>query len=230
MGFKTDGSSHRDGVLNEHNVITLVNEHPNMLPIRQAIGECITHKGGTKTTADAVGIDSGVGISIKRHKNSCGTFDYLNTTKFEISERIKSIDTFIKKHRKSINPEYMREAYKQLCNQILKTIDYGAILHNLACEYSCTWIIIHCCSRRQLVLFSKDELSRLWSQCSGCQIKNECMSGKLLGTQGLRVRVCLNNGVSKVVNGETSIFSLKIQQDQVEKFISSLKNPIVCDY
>ena len=53
MGYNTNGSSHRDGVQNEHNTIDLVNDNPNCRRIYDVTGR-LEHRGGTRNHADAV--------------------------------------------------------------------------------------------------------------------------------------------------------------------------------
>ena len=70
--FKTNGSTHYEGIANEHAVIELLNN-------RNYFDCPVTHLGGTKNKADAMA--GNVPISIKRKKGLAnGSFDYLNTS------------------------------------------------------------------------------------------------------------------------------------------------------
>jgi hypothetical protein len=88
MPFRTDGSSHADGVANEHNVIDSMNANPANLinfALAHVHGSPVqswSHQGGTGSKADAfVNFENGQekDVSIKNHGGS-GTFDWLNTT------------------------------------------------------------------------------------------------------------------------------------------------------
>jgi hypothetical protein len=88
MPFRTDGSSHADGVANEHNIINTMNANPvNLINFALAHNhgspvQNWSHQGGTGSKADAfVNFDNGQekDVSIKNHGGS-GTFDWLNTT------------------------------------------------------------------------------------------------------------------------------------------------------
>jgi hypothetical protein len=103
MPFRTDGSSHADGVANEHNIIDTMNENPTNLinfalaAHHQSPVQSWAHQGGTGSKADAiVTLENGEAksVSIKNHGGS-GTFDWLNTTLLpEALAQIKShIDT-----------------------------------------------------------------------------------------------------------------------------------------
>ena len=70
--FKTNGSTHYEGIANEHAVIELLNN-------RNYYDSPVTHLGGTKNKADAMA--GNVPISIKRKKGlRNGSFDWVNTS------------------------------------------------------------------------------------------------------------------------------------------------------
>ena len=88
MPFRTDGSSHADGISNEHNVVNKMNENPaNLINFALAHNhgspvQSWAHQGGTGSKTDAlVTLENGESenVSIKNHGGS-GTFDWLNTT------------------------------------------------------------------------------------------------------------------------------------------------------
>jgi hypothetical protein len=110
MPFRTDGSSHADGVANEHNVINTMNANPANLinfALAHVHGSPVqnwSHQGGTGSKADAfVNFENGQekDVSIKNHAGS-GTFDWLNTTHLpnalsQIRPRIDALKADFKK-------------------------------------------------------------------------------------------------------------------------------------
>ena len=102
MGYNTNGSSHRDGVQNEHNTIDLVNDNPNCRRIYDVTGR-LEHRGGTRNHADAVN-ERGEGVSIKTKTTEEGSFDFKNTSLASLSDA-DYILYFLKKH-KQMKEEY----------------------------------------------------------------------------------------------------------------------------
>ena len=82
MGFRIDGSSHHDGVSGEHSLIHVINTDPGFSSVREKIGK-LEHRGGTKTTADAVS-DRGFRISIKTKNTNKNSGITLKNLKSEV--------------------------------------------------------------------------------------------------------------------------------------------------
>ena len=76
MVYRNDGSSHHDGIKGECTLIHMINTDPKFSVIKEKIGK-LEHKGGTKSTADAVS-ERGVRISIKTKNSNSGSFDWFN--------------------------------------------------------------------------------------------------------------------------------------------------------
>ncbi len=246
MGYKTDGSSHRDGVQNEHNTIDLVNNHPNFQLIRDVTGK-LEHRGGTRNHADAVN-ERGEGASIKTKTTDDGSFDLKNTSLASLSDA-DYILYFLKKH-KQMKEEYafmydnlpimdleakrqltenVRAEYKQLFHQILTKIDYKSVLEKVYDTHDSKWVIYHSKRQKKVILFEKEELLRLWREPGQLLINDDSASATIENTCGLRIRVALNNGV-KALLGRGSWLTVKIQQDNPQGLMDALENPIVCEY
>ena len=111
MVYKTDGSSHRDGVANEHTTVQFINEKSTIL--RETLlgpDHRLVQVGGTKTKIDAqvVGPDGSsesISISIKNHKGANGTFDWMNTTAYTdaVKEALKEFKAAGKVDRRAFN-------------------------------------------------------------------------------------------------------------------------------
>ena len=246
MTFVTDGTPHHDGVQNEHNTIKLINQHPNLISIRDVTGP-LTHRGGTRNHSDAVN-QRGEGVSIKCKMSTSGSTDWRNMSLKSISDADR-IMHFIRKHEEiKRNYRYMydriaildfkakeeltenvRAEYKKLAHDILKTIDYKTLIKQVYDTHESKWIVYHTIPQRKLVLFQKEELLRLWKEPGELRINDDSASGVIENTCGLRLRITLNNGV-KALLGRGSCLTAKIQQDNPQGFIDALEHSIVCDY
>ena len=70
--FKTNGSTHHQGVSNEHATIDILNEFA-------VYDTKVKHRGGTKFKADAVAGEKGISIKHKAGLKN-GSFDWVNTS------------------------------------------------------------------------------------------------------------------------------------------------------
>ena len=57
--FKTNGSTHHEGIANELATIQLLNDH-------RVFPDTVTHKGGTRNKADAMGGAKRISINIRQ--------------------------------------------------------------------------------------------------------------------------------------------------------------------
>jgi|10_taG_2_1085330.scaffolds.fasta_scaffold26993_4 hypothetical protein len=104
MAFKSDGSSHHNGVKNEDNIIEY---------LKRSVGapffnefDKVEKKGGTKDKNDCLIHNkdgSKKGVSIKNHKNKGSTFDWFNTTCLSgvatKNEALLSLENFINENK-----------------------------------------------------------------------------------------------------------------------------------
>lgn len=246
MVYSTDGSSHRDGVQNEHNTIEMINYNPKCQRIYDVTGK-LEHRGGTRNHADAVN-ERGEGVSIKTKTTDEGSFDFKNTSLASLSDA-DYILYFLKKH-KQMKEEYgfmydnlpimdleakhqltenVRAEYKQLSHEILTRIDYKSVLEKVYNTHDSKWVIYHSTRQKKVILFGKEELLRLWSEPGQLLINDDSASATIENTCGLRIRIALNNGV-KALLGRGSWLTVKIQQDNPRELMDALENPIVCEY
>lgn len=254
-GFKRDGSTHYSGIKNEHSIADILNTSTSSIGahLRPTTDLQVKHKGGTQTKADAVVINTTTNyivktISIKNHKKS-GTFDWLNSTtgipeemKTPLKDAAKEIKEAFKTHQ---NIEESRiAADKMFCDVLTKIKEDDAfirgLLRSIYDKYT-DGIIIHCEKDNKLVYFEKDQLKELrcyndskyylkhaGNTCSA-QIMRRTETGDEINTY-LRIRLVLNNGVNALVGqsakNKTSVPCIKIQQDNVDYFISTLSEKI----
>ena len=248
-GFKHDGSTHYSGINNEHSIIEKLNMESSQIgaKLRPTPDLIVKHKGGTQTKADAVVVNTTSNavvktISIKNHKKS-GTFDWLNSTSYIpeemkniLKEETKTIKEAFKTHQ---NVEESRNAVDAMfCGALDKMKDNDGFIRGLLnsiFEKYTDVIIINCEKDNKLVYFEKDQLKELkcfdddkyylkhsGNTCSA-QIMRRKPDGEEINTY-LRIRLVLNNGVNALVGqsgkNKTSVPCIKIQQDNVDNFIS----------
>jgi len=254
-GFKRDGSTHYSGIDNEHSIADILNTDTSKIGarLRPTADLRVQHKGGTKTKADAVVVNTASNavvktISIKNHKKT-GTFDWLNSTtslpeamKTPLKEAAKTIKEEFKTH---LNIEESRvSSDKMFCDALDKIKDDDTFIRGLlqtVYEKYTDSIIIHCEKDNKLVYFEKDQLKELQcfidsnyylkhaaNTCSA-QIMRRTPAGEEINTC-LRIRLVLNNGVNALVGqsakNKTSVPCIKIQQDNVDYFINTLNEKI----
>ena len=254
-GFKRDGSTHYSGIKNEHSIADILNTDKSMIGarLRPTSDLRVQHKGGTKTKADAVVVNTATNavvktISIKNHKKT-GTFDWLNSTtslpeemKAPLKDAAKAIKEAFKTHQ---NIEESRVAAdKMFCDALNKIKDDDTFLRGLlqsVFDKYTDGIIINCEKENKLVYFEKNQLAEL--RCFGdaryylkhaegtcsAQIMRRNPAGEEINTC-LRIRLVLNNGVNALVGQSTknknSVPCIKIQQDNVDYFISTISEKV----
>lgn len=254
-GFKRDGSTHYSGIQNEHSIADILNTENSNIGARLRPEPIlrVQHKGGTKTKADAVVVNTTTNevvktISIKNHKKT-GTFDWLNSTtslpetmKAPLKEAVKTIKEAFKTHQ---NIEESRVAADKMFNDALEQIKEDdtfirGLLQSVFHKYTDS-IIINCEKESKLVYFEKDQLKELKcfiddtyylkhaeGTCSA-QIMRRTQTGEEINTC-LRIRLVLNNGVNALVGqsskNKSSVPCIKIQQDNVDFFINTLNDKV----
>ncbi len=247
MPFNTTGESHHTGVSNEKTVCDFLNSHSKIIKPRITTSETdvIQHVGGTKTKADAEIVGSGRKISIKHH-NTAGTFDWTNST----SAMSPETKQYLKESLRTIIETNVDEAsVRKKCNELFKatlmsltTNDITGILKSVY-DASPEIIIITLKKRRKLVAFERDNnllelktysdftyyLKQDRAATSAKIWRKSNATGEEINTN-LRIRLVLNNGVTKLMNKQSSVPCIKIQQDNVKQFIENIDSPIYEDY
>lgn len=229
MGYKTDGSSHHDGVNGEHSLIHMINTDPKFSCVREKLGK-LEHRGGTKNTADAVS-DRGLRISIKTKNSNNGSFDWLNKSYIHENDGSKKLLDDIKKYYKTHGDEKdVRFMINKLSNMLIKFTDVNKYTDHIINNYDCDYICINFVKKRYFLMFHKNELKELFGSCKKfVEPANTNTSCVIPGSRNLRIRLVLNNGVRAILN-KGSHLCVKLQQDKplsLEKFI---REPIVIYY
>ena len=239
MTFPTDGRNHHSGINTEKFIVEYQNNNSNNAINNQIKKDCNTnklqwlHKGGTHVKEDSIILfdDKSIGVSIKNHKT--GTFDWINSTKF-IPQEIKNIvNNFKDKYKGQDVTRSIRNEFNNLINNYFETINTDLINKLLTYIYDNypAYILIRKCSKNQLILLDKVNLKKRFSCDNKFILKKKrakvsrqiwlvCEDGTEINTN-LRFRITLNNGLNKLLDdNKISVPTIKIQQDNVDKFIS----------
>ena len=262
MPYCITGKVHHTGVNNEKYIVELLNKNLTMM-INQRISERVyskthspplwTHLGGTRQKADCnvkIG-DASFNVSIKHHKKSSGTFDWLNTSKLhefnhEIAEMVKPRITEFKEKYKGIKEvsKDMRIELDSVFNdafQHVTSVQIKDLLNSIYMKYP-EYVLINDCTKKQLVMYHKEDNFKEFVGYSDWEYylkKSYANTSRMIwrrkeGTDentNLRIRLILNNGINALFGlsskNKTSIPCLKIQQDRVDVLLRELDNPII---
>ena len=180
MGFKTDGSSHHNGIRNEKDIVDFINNHS--ISIKSCLigggnmeENRIIHRGGTQTKSDIEIVDSAnivvKTISVKNHKQ--GSFDWCNSTKYlnkyvnvdkikmmkdrlvEIQEKFKANETNIDKVRREVEDLLGDILHNGIMHAEIMGILQGAY------ENNCDVILVNDVKSDEIVYFERDKLEEL---------------------------------------------------------------------
>lgn len=238
MAFPSDGRNHWAAVDSEKNISEFTPWFETQFGKR--VKE-VTHLGGTRTTVDfkIEFDDTSVSVfSLKRKKQlKTGSFDYVNTANFDKSlfkESIEIIDSFRKSGNKKgsdsiktkIHEELSKISSESLTNLFkTKVIEkyQGQSLQLILLEE--TTKNLHLINPKIFELISDGYKLSLSDKTKGkTSWKVLCVSpeGHKMD-MGLRVRVHLNNGISKLVDKEDggSYLCMKFQQDSVHRLLTN---------
>jgi hypothetical protein len=257
MVFTTDGSTHRTGIQNEHEIVDFLNAFPEneiTCRVQTEHGETVDkweHRGGTQQKEDCIAktvSGNEIGVSIK-HRKDKGTYDLINTTKMPTIIRdvvYAGIDEFKKKHLgvTAITTEIRNEC-ASILNASLNSIEphIAPFLDDLYQKYP-PWLLVHHAIHRKCAFFAKTNLRRFMRGDARYRFKpsTRAQTSRQLFIEngndwidtGFRVRLVLNNGVNALLglstSNKTSVPTIKIQQDHVSRFLDTCENVTVIDY
>lgn len=260
MPFPNKGENHSEGVKNEKEIVEYFNTHPDNKinkAIENKYGSKIVswkHEGGTKQKMDAsVHLENGkiIGISIKRHKS--GTFDWENTTNGIPDDLKENIKEFKKKYINSPIPKKggIRDELADIHNKAIGKITSKHIQELLSKMYkteeNTNLIIINDIKNKRLIMIEKSNLDPYFNSkhkhtyilkstpraATSRQIWLKSADGYEINTN-IRIRLHLNNGITALLGNskknKTSVPCLKIQQDNVDIFISKCFGKVISTY
>ena len=132
MAYRSDGSSHRDGIKNELNTAKILEVHSNELFGDSNI--TVSHLGGTQHKADLV-VDKSdnkrIKVSVKRKKKiTTGSFDYINTSKLPNSFT-KVLDIYNKGYKFGMRDQDLIDELKLVITNELNDLDSDTLFNFL---------------------------------------------------------------------------------------------------
>ena len=241
MAFRTDGSSHHDGIKEEKAIVNdreLLKEMFNLSDNFEAI-----HKGGTQNKADLVVKDGSLEkkISVKKKiKLSTGSYDYVNSsaalsdpifnevkkTASDISNSGLSVEAARKKFTASCH-ETMHDMTSQNIKDILvyhvlnKNLDIEIVLS----ETSTKSVYGYSFKDTPLAESIKNHTPKFkwgWGKTSA-KIVFEDDDGNI-HDHNIRGRLVSNNGITAMLpsSSKSSVPVFKVQQDGVHKIVDTL--------
>ena len=251
MGYKTDGSSHSDGISNEENLIErLQSGAAKQLYPSLSEGFKVIKRGGTKFKQDMEIVDGDERILVSAKKKteiSKGSFDWVNSS--AAAKSIPTIKTFVDRV-KEIGGEYdikgtaklgvLTAAHQAL--QDLTSDEVSTILRDhVAAKNKGMKIIISETSTKTNWEYSFEDSPLydsiqnhtptvvLGAGIDSAKVTFSDSNGNTID-HGLRIRIVTNNGIGALIGQSTtnksSIGVVKIQQDDIPGLISGLKNKI----
>ena len=235
MVYRTDGSSHHDGVANEHASVQFINEKSKTL--RQELlpaDHLLRQVGGTKTKIDAqvVGPDGSCcesfSISIKNHKGANGTFDWMNTTMHTdaVKEALKEFKAAGNADRRAFNAIFSTHLHG-IGDEVIRS------LLNKCAQENPPWLLVNNVARREYVLARTPSLAPLddWNYflkfgrgTTSAQVWRRL--GSIEVNTRLRLRLVSNNGLKALFGAKGSVPCFKIQQEHVKDFLTGLRDAV----
>jgi hypothetical protein len=258
MVFPHAGENHVNGIINEKFVVDYLNQNPaneintflknnssNPDGTSSVASDIVwRHEGGTQQKADCVAQigEKSLELSIKNHKS--GTHDWIN--KSNDSEELKTaFAEFKQKHAgKEATPAIRSELNVILANWMnqLTSDQIRGILASIYDPYP-DYIIVNRVSKKQLTMFHKSKLEPYFKPAADSrfilkstaravtskQIWLVTADGTEINTH-LRIRSVTNNGVNALLGKKGAVACIKIQQENVDKFIDSCVDNVSCSY
>ena len=217
------------------------------------------HIGGTSSVSDMDIIQGGdvlASTSIKNHKT--GTFDYINTSKMKEllpMNIINKMDLFKKSiihnyHGDHTKINHVREKNNEFTNSIFKYINSDNIKNILLIIHKRNpkYMIINDISCNKLKVYKHSQLKEL-SNYPKLNDTNYILKSKNASTSrsiyrvtsggeeintNLRIRITFNNGINALLglssSNKTSTYTIKVQQDNIDKVLETIESFSECSY
>jgi hypothetical protein len=238
--FKTNGSTHHEGIANELATIQLLNDH-------RVFPDPVTHKGGTRNKADAMAGAKRISIKHKAGLKN-GSFDWVNTSKTDTLIDASQFNPFLKfvsdarqwetVKRDAIVTE-CRDLFNEICSAALDSIDPVTLTAWLRSELieandgmamaitdtdaQRCYVIEHDAIRAARLL-ADGYVARIEKGRGMTSRKVVLVKDHHIVEVGLRLRVTSNNGIRAFLGlskaNRNSQVVLKLQQDRVDQLVA----------
>jgi len=250
MAYKTDGSSHSDGISNEQNLIEKLQEQARELYPNLSDDFQVVKRGGTKFKQDMEIVDGDTTILISAKKKTeigQGSFDWVNSS--TAAKSTPTIKTFVDRVKEIGNN----------CN-IKGTARLGVMtaahqaLSDLTSNEVSTILRDHVASKNEgmKIIISETSTGSNWEYSfedsplydaiqnhtpkvvlgngiDSAKVVFQTKGGETID-HGIRIRIVTNNGIGALIGqskaNKSSIGVVKIQQDNIPGLISGLGNKI----
>ena len=239
--FKTNGSTHHQGIANELATIDLLNQH-------RVFAETVTHLGGTKHKADAMAGDKGISIKHKAGLKN-GSFDWVNTSRTddlldperfaEFFAFMRTVRTWDTDKRQSV-VEDVRQVFAEICDAALNAITSETLTDWIKNELICAnegmamaitdtkagvcYVLEHDAIRAAQLL-ADGYVAELEPGRGNTSRKVVLRFDHHVVETGLRLRVTSNNGIKAFMGlskaNRNSQVVLKLQQDRVQNLVDT---------
>ena len=248
--FKTNGSTHHQGVSNEHATIAILNEFA-------VYDTKVKHRGGTKFKADAVAGEKGISIKHKAGLKN-GSFDWVNTSDINAVVNRECFEDFfaflrgahlLPKEDRFKLIDQARDLFIKCCEKALDSIHPDDMLkflqQHVVDKQRGYGIVINDTKHERLHIMEADRLSMTKCIADGhapILVKGKGKSSRKLVFQyyfaeinlGLRVRVTSNNGIKAFLGlskaNKSSQVVIKVQQDNIKQFVTTDPNRMILTY
>lgn len=250
MGYKTDGSSHKDGIKNEQNLIETLQRQARQLYPQLSKNFEVVKRGGTQYKQDMEIVDGNdtILISAKKKTNiKDGSFDWLNSS--SATKGVDSLETF-RSTVKNIGETYTskpeaRTAVNNAGSKALRDLTSEELTKLLKDHVSSknkdmeviitetssgsNWVYNFRDSPLYDSIMNHTPKIKLGRGKTSAKVVFDDGSGNTLD-HGLRIRVVTNNGIGALIGtskaNKSSQGVVKIQQDNIPGLISGLGNKI----
>ena len=248
MGFRIDGSSHESGILNEANFIERISGSHGLkcFPSLKGYRYTVEAKGGTKNKADCTILFANRAIDVsnkKKEKLRIGSFDWINTSSYVKANQTNfqpAYNTYLYYKMSHKPKEEARTALKKACNRTLRglsSLDLKSILRSQVIEKNknIQVVITDQETRTDYVFpFSSHPINKVINTYNLSldlpQNSTTQESARIVFNRGddeldlgLRIRLCTNNGITKLIGPGNCSLVIKIQQDKCDKLIEEVK-------
>jgi len=251
MGYKTDGSSHSDGISNEENLIERLQTDAQQLYPNLSDDYQVVKRGGTKFKQDMEIVDGNRTILISAKKKTAigkGSFDWVNSS--SVIKTIEPLRIFAQTV-KSVGETYSnkdtaRSAVKSAGNKALRELTSSEVSdllrEHVSKKNSNMRVIISETSTGNNWEYKFDDSplhNSIQNHTPSLRIRGTGTSAKIIFKDsegntidhGLRIRIVTNNGIGALIGqgsgaNKSSRGVVKIQQDNIPGLISGLKNKI----
>ena len=251
MAYRTDGSSHVTGTENETEMVKVLNGKIEHLFPEEDLEDCILEeRGGTQVVEDMVAIRSErphFRVSIKHKKGTKnGSFDYFNSSGIVKSLGVFSLalKTHSILHGSGRNYEEVKSEMRDACHVNLKKLnsdDLSKILKKLCNHYDgVATAVTDSVSRKVYDYYFADTplYHSIMNHVPFIEVAPEATSATIkfrdqnnnVVDHGLRIRLGLNNGYTKLMKGGSSSVVVKLQQDNVYGMLNNITKKNIINY